>query len=150
MSGIYGKVRNEGFAMSQTVRVDISDGPASTYGVVIPAPTSLLTINAERRIHWSKRAEIVKQWRWSAKICALDSRIPKFLWCEIEAVVTQRRGKLADAGNHLPVVKASIDGLVDAGLVPDDNPEYVKAINELAPLRGETDTLTLIVRGPLA
>jgi hypothetical protein len=43
-------------------------------------------------------------------------------------------------------VKAAIDGLVDAGIVPDDSGEYVRMITFMPAVRGD-DQLTLIIEG---
>ena len=40
-----------------------------------------------------------------------------------------------DAGACLPAVKAALDGIVDAGGLPDDTPEYVAGLLLLAPIR---------------
>ena len=36
-----------------------------------------------------------------------------------------KRGTHADTANHLPACKAVLDGIVDAGVIPDDSPEWV-------------------------
>ena len=38
------------------------------------------------------------------------------------------RRRRSDVGNVYPAAKAAIDGLVDAGVIPDDNDRYVEAI----------------------
>ena len=38
-------------------------GTTQTYDFFIPAPARMLTTNAERKMHWSLRAEIVRAWR---------------------------------------------------------------------------------------
>jgi len=53
--------------------------------------------------------------------------------------------KIPDAGNALPALKAGVDGLVDAGVILDDTPEYVKKISFHAPVR-EFQTNCLIMK----
>jgi hypothetical protein len=36
-----------------------------------------------------------------------------------------RDGRTQDVGACYPAAKAAIDGLVDAGVIPDDGPQYV-------------------------
>ena len=49
--------------------------------------------------------------------------------CHIDAVpLTSTRRSRQDVGACLPVVKAAIDGLVDAGAWPDDTPDWVLSV----------------------
>ncbi len=59
----------------------------------------------------------------------------------------KNRRNLADTGGHFPVAKACIDGLVDAGVIPDDGPEYVTQLTFKAPqIDGGEDRAMLIVK----
>lgn len=51
-----------------------------------------------------------------------------------------------DASAISPTVKALVDGLVDAHLVPDDSPEYVVGEEYVSPARGERWMIELTVR----
>lgn len=92
----------------------------------------ILTTNKERSVHWSSRASVVKAWREAFAWLALISKLPtngSVGPCHIEAVpLTGRRRGRQDVGACLPVVKAAIDGLVDAGVWPDDTPEFVRSV----------------------
>lgn len=46
-----------------------------------------------------------------------------------------------DPGACAPEFKASLDGLVDAKVLPDDGPEFVESIVFLPPLIGQGDGL---------
>lgn len=116
--------------------------------IAIPAPAKLLTLNRERTLHFMERANIVKEWRKTVFVLAKYSKLPKFENIEVVARIEQAKGKLADTGAHAPVLKACIDGLVDAGVILDDSGEYVRAIAEMPPRRG-LDTVTLELFGPL-
>jgi hypothetical protein len=59
----------------------------------------------------------------------------------VEIVV--KRKPLPDTGANYTAVKAAIDGLVDAGLLPDDTPEHVRSITMLAPVQGKHDRMTI-------
>jgi hypothetical protein len=96
----------------------------------------LWTINQERTVHWAQRADWVNQARWAAKVGAKATRWPAMPeGVVIEATPLQARGKLADAGNHLPPAKACIDGFRDAGLLVEDDPRYVDELRMRSPLR---------------
>ncbi len=118
--------------------------------VISPAPARLLTANAQRRMHHYAQAEVIRQWRWAARVLAMTEHVPAFASIELDCFPMQRRGVLADAGAHAPVVKAVLDGLVDAGVVVDDSPRYVYAIRHHAPTRATTDGLRVEIKGTLA
>jgi hypothetical protein len=48
----------------------------------------------------------------------------------------QPTASLADAGAHVPTLKAIVDGLVDAGWLEGDGPEHVAAVVMVAPIKG--------------
>ena len=54
---------------------------------------------------------------------------------------------MADTGGHFPVAKACIDGLVDAGGVKDDGPEFVGSLTFRSPYieKGTEDRMILII-----
>lgn len=87
-------------------------------------------LNANQRLHWSKKASLTKYVRESARLWA--RKLPKpqeHITVQLVWVVTDRRRR--DSDNIYPTFKAMCDGLVDAGIVPDDTPEYM---TKLAPI----------------
>ena len=48
-----------------------------------------------------------------------------------------------DVGAGFPAVKAAIDGLIDAGVLPDDNPTFVRSLTFHPAEGGEIDGLRL-------
>lgn len=105
------------------------------------------TENAERRLHYMQRAQLVKSWRKAFCLLALEAKLPKLL-TNVEIVVTpylaNRRG-IQDAGAAFPAAKAAIDGLVDAHVLADDNPTIVKFVGFWAPIIGQGNALELRV-----
>lgn len=103
------------------------------------------SLNDERAGHWRARAERTKRWRHAFAILAraegreLELEVPVV----IEATPLGVRG---DAGNHLPAVKAAVDGLVDAGWLADDSPRYVAALLLRAPEPSSSPGLRIAVR----
>lgn len=69
-------------------------------------------------------------------------------WAHFEVQPYQKGGRLQDTGACHPAVKAAIDGIVDAGVLLDDSPQYVKSIRFLPTERGK-DGLTLRFWGDL-
>jgi hypothetical protein len=55
---------------------------------------------------------------------------------------------LADTANHLPPCKAVLDGLVDAGMITDDSPEFVVSQTFYPPVkRPGVEGISIIVKG---
>jgi crossover junction endodeoxyribonuclease RusA len=93
------------------------------------------TLNAERKMHHFTRAKNVKDWREAAATVAIAKNIPHLE--AIEVTFTPHRvnkSGLADLGGHFPVLKACIDGLMDAGVIDEDGPEIVKRLVFEAPI----------------
>jgi Holliday junction resolvase RusA-like endonuclease len=106
------------------------------------------SINVERRWHPHKRAAYVKEWRQAfyhlAHTYKLPTPVPRPV--SIAVCVALKGKRTMDAGNYFPCVKAAVDGLVDAGVLPDDTPTWVKSYTLHSPVnRLPTDMLTLIV-----
>jgi hypothetical protein len=93
------------------------------------------TLNKERTLHHFARAKKVKEWREAACVAAKARRIPKMKAIEVKFTPHRedKRG-LADVGGHFPVVKAMIDGLVDAGILTGDGPDTVRRLIFEAPV----------------
>lgn len=92
--------------------------------LAIPAPAKWL--NSNDRLHWSPRAKLTRSWRQAAHVYARQARLPKGLGrVRIDAQVHKTTGNSFDAMNLYPTLKAVVDGLVDYGLVVDDNNDHV-------------------------
>jgi len=104
------------------------------------------TTNAERAGNRWQRAELVKTWRNAFKFLAIQQKIPMLTDVTITAQPYQKLGRLQDVGACNPAVKAAIDGLVDAGVMQDDSPEFLNAITFLQPIRAQ-NALTLEITG---
>ncbi len=102
------------------------------------------TTNAERRWHHHKRASLVKETRGRFYWLAKEAKLPSLRKIEVSAVpLTKSRRSMQDVGACLPAVKAAIDGLVDAGVVPDDSPEYLDKLTFYAPRVGDKEGLRI-------
>jgi crossover junction endodeoxyribonuclease RusA len=105
-----------------------------------------ITTNAERAGNRWGRAAHTKEWRQVFALLARKEKIPTMKWINVTAQPSQKLGRLQDTAACNPSVKAAIDGLVDAGIVPDDSGEYVRMITFMPPIRG-ADQLTLTIEG---
>ena len=93
--------------------------------LTIPAPCEWL--NSNQRIHRMIAAGRVKSWRQAAHYAAkVDDHWAPFEGpVHITVTVHKTRAGRWDAGNLYPTAKAIVDGLVDAGVIPDDSNEWV-------------------------
>jgi len=94
----------------------------SNLRLFVPKPTDWL--NSNQRLHRMVKAKRTATWREAAKAAATDAGSfdgP----VRIIATIHKTRGGRWDAGNLYPTAKAIVDGLVDAGVIPDDSNEWV-------------------------
>lgn len=100
------------------------------------------TANKWRTYHYHKCASITRKWKdaffWLAK-----SNPQAFIDPVDIVVYHETKGRLPDVGSCMHNVKAAIDGLVLAGILPDDNPKYLRSLRFMAPVKTGRDALTL-------
>jgi hypothetical protein len=100
-----------------------------------PAPTGrwwtvtldpgLPLLNANRRIHHHRRADITRALREAGEKAARDDGVPALHRAHIYGIYCPRDRRRRDVGNLYPTFKAAIDGLVDAGVLPDDDDTHL-------------------------
>lgn len=105
---------------------------------VIRFPAPCDTINMNHRGHWSVRAKKARLWREAAYVEALRQvRPPRTQPPSLIVVTLPVQGRRRrDPHNLHPTLKPIVDGLVDAGLWPDDTPEYVEIAAPLLDVGG--------------
>lgn len=98
---------------------------------VLVFPWQRPPLSANDRMHWATKARTTRMIRDLAAISARKAEIPAVEHVNVRLVwvVSDRRRR--DTDNTYPTFKAMCDGLVDAGIVPDDTPEYM---TKLAPV----------------
>lgn len=104
------------------------------------------TTNAERAGNRWERANLTKTWRNAFMLLAKSENLPEMVWVSITIEPHQKGGRLQDVGACNPAVKAAIDGIVDAGILPDDSSEFVRSLTFLPP-KNDKNSLVLYVRG---
>lgn len=95
--------------------------------VTLPFPYPELSPNA--RCHWREKAAAVQKYRHECKVLAMQAMRAYWLpyafedELPVQAVVTfvLKDKRRHDWDNLLASIKAGIDGLVDAGVLPDDD-----------------------------
>lgn len=81
----------------------------------------------------SRTAHVI-EWRDAFVWLAKKERIPKLDAITV-TVVTRLHGRMQDIGNNYVSVKAAIDGLVLARVIPNDTGDHLKALTFLPPVR---------------
>lgn len=106
------------------------------------------TANQDKGLHKHQRAEKIAEWRRAFWGLARAQRIPTCRMVSITVRPYYRRwnGKFPDPASCAPAAKAGVDGLVDAGVIPDDGPRHVAWVKFLpAVMAADRDALALVV-----
>jgi crossover junction endodeoxyribonuclease RusA len=130
----------------------------TTHTITFAPPDKRLSMND--RLHHMARHRRVSSWRHAAGWAALASAPIRLLegkpssrsfepsFVRVSFPVTHNRRR--DADNPAPTVKAIVDGLVDAGMWPDDTPEWVETLGSRF-VKGATEVVVEIIpRGEMA
>ena len=86
-------------------------------------PATAITLN--QRHHWATHARLVKEWRTAGMLYARKARIGPQPPSRIAVTLPVTGRRRRDPHNWTPTVKAIVDGLVDAGVWPDDNSAWI-------------------------
>lgn len=82
-------------------------------------------LNSNDRDHWGRRKDLSSHYRGKACQEAKARDIPQLDRAIVEAYLAFGDNRRRDAHNYWPTVKACVDGLVDAGVLPDDSDKYI-------------------------
>ena len=100
------------------------DETLSTTSLLVPFATQRL-ISANQRLHWTKKSSLTKEWRTTAGWCARTNKTPAFAYATITMTLHFADRRRRDVHNYYPTAKALIDGLVDAGVLQDDDDSHL-------------------------
>lgn len=105
-----------------------------------------LTVNAVARLHrqqWATHTRQVREtWAW----LAVQARVPRLDRARIVATpLHANRRSPQDVAAAAPHVKAAVDGLVDAGVLDDDSPEFLVELAFRPPDICGADGLRLVI-----
>lgn len=119
-----------------------------------PAPTKPLSINNGG--HWAKKRRLLDPWKDAAWVTARNhlalstppfTAAPPPIPVTVQAVIPFRGHRRRDPHNYTgTVVKAIVDGLVRAGVVPDDTARWVTVIDSQLAIIPAPKPLTAIIR----
>jgi len=105
-----------------------------TYSVVVVGQIPWTTNQERKKGSHYQRSAVTKWWREAFRDAALEAEIPHFDSIKIEVTPILPDRRIQDTGACFPTAKAAIDGLVDAGVIDDDAPQYVPTITFHAPV----------------
>lgn len=91
-------------------------------------PTPPLSLNRERTMHWASRARHLDPWKVATFWLAKEAKLPVAVGghaATVTVVLPVKGHYRRDPANYYPTVKAVVDGLVLAGVWPDDTPDFV-------------------------
>lgn len=119
-----------------------------TWRLALPWTTPPLTLNPRRHGHWHAHARTVRDVRSTGALVARAAGIPPLERATAALHYRPRDRRRRDPENLTPTSKALVDGLVDAGVLPDDTPTYfTPAVPVLHPTEpGAGGALWLTVR----
>lgn len=80
-------------------------------------------------MHWRKKAELVAVWRHASAMLARSMQIPRLDHAVVSLELWPHDKRRRDPDNLVPgVLKPAVDGLVDADVLEDDAPEFVRLV----------------------
>ncbi|MER5301345.1 hypothetical protein ABT039_17985 [Streptomyces lasiicapitis] len=83
-------------------------------------------LSSNQRLHHMAEYRLTKRLRHEAELTARSRGLPLLERAAVYYVLHPRPIKRKrDPGNWAPTAKAYVDGLVDAGLLPDDNSDHL-------------------------
>lgn len=88
-------------------------------------------LTANQRLRWSEKARRTRKVRDAVAWRARQARITPQSYIIVQLHFRPNDKRRRDPANLMPTQKPAVDGLVDAGVVPDDTPKYV---GELMPV----------------
>jgi crossover junction endodeoxyribonuclease RusA len=127
-----------------------------TYTVTLPAGLRLL--NSNQRPHYRIRHEVTKELRAAAHEAVTDHPAlmdalavakpgPLFQRAHVLGILRPPSARRADPANWYPSFKAAVDGLVDAGLLDDDDHTRLVGPDMRLGEKVKGGQLILVIRG---
>jgi crossover junction endodeoxyribonuclease RusA len=97
--------------------------PPAVYELELPWSAPPLSLNHRR--HWRAAAGLTKSVRQAVHVLAIQAHLGRHDRVRVTLHYQPRDQRVRDAENPTPTLKACCDGLVDAGVVKDDSPQFM-------------------------
>lgn len=105
-----------------------------------------LTVNAVAKLHRQQWATHTRQTRETWAWLAVQARVPRLVRARIVATPLHKDCRSPqDVAACAPEAKAAVDGLVDAGVLDDDSPEFLVELAFRPPDICGADGLRLVI-----
>lgn len=82
-------------------------------------------LSENQRLHWRVKAQRVAGWRLASYLTARMHHLPPIGRARVVCFLCFADARRRDPNNWAPTAKACVDGLVDAGVFPDDDHLHV-------------------------
>jgi len=126
--------------------------------LTIALPAGLPLVNANQRQHYRTKGKLAAAIRAAAQVAVTEDPAlmqslaaaqpgPLFQRAHILGILRPDSARRADPANWYPSFKAAVDGLVDAGLLDDDDHEHVVGPDMRLGDKVKGGQLVLVVRG---
>lgn len=92
--------------------------------LVVTIP-SVVVLTANQRLHWSVKARRTRDVRNLAYTTAVRTTLRRLGRTHLTITIAFPDRRRRDVHNWMPTAKAAVDGLVDAGIWPDDSTDYL-------------------------
>jgi crossover junction endodeoxyribonuclease RusA len=118
----------------------------------IPLPYTTPPLSLNSRAHWAPTARVVREVQHAAWVLAKHHKLPRLDRITVELVYWPGTNRVHDSDNMGATIKALLDGLRKAGVVPDDRGRHVRSsictvIERDEDPEGRTDArLSLVIR----
>jgi len=101
----------------------------------------------DKGMHWAVKARKIREVRDTATWLARQARIAACGRIRVQLHYRPATKRRADPANLIATQKPLLDGLVDAGVVADDNPEFVDELMPIIhpPVKGEPGSMWLVI-----
>lgn len=143
---------------TRTLLVPAAPVTAGPRPYVIALPAGLKLLNANQRMHHKPKAKLTAAIRDAAMEAVADSPAlmealaaakpgPLFQRAHILGILHPATARRADPANWYPSFKAAVDGIVDAGLLDDDDHTRVVGPDMRLGTKVKGGQLVLVVRG---
>lgn len=103
-------------------------------------------LNANQRMHWAPKNRITQAWRNATHYMARQAQLPSMECAHITILVHKTNNRTYDVHNLMPTMKAAIDGLIDHGLLPDDNNKHLTGPDLRVGARRDRAAITIQIK----
>ena len=100
----------------------------TTYEIDVPLWKGKPPLTMNQRLHWRQRAERTRVTRHAVGIRAVALHLAPADHVSVQLHYASGDNRRRDTDNLVATLKPCVDGLVDAGLVVDDDPAHVTTI----------------------